>query len=1236
MQWNVNQEKAIIKKDNNILVSAAAGSGKTAVLVERIIRRILDTNDPLDLERVLVVTFTEAAAAEMRQRIGREIQKKLDDEPENRYLRQQLHLLNKAAISTIHSFCLEVVRKYFYRLDLDPGFRVADANEVELIRLQIMDRLFEDKYAVMDREFLRLTEAYGGTGGKKLKDLIFALFDYARSQAYPQRWLEQLVEAFSLDSVSLDDFVWVRELKQDIALRMEEAKWCYDRALSFTEMPGGPYQYADIFSGEREKVELLLAELAGLPWEELWSRFQGFDFQKLKPARDVDEHLKQKAKTLRDRAKDIIQKKIRDKYFSRVPESHLDDLKLIYPLVKTLVSLTKEFGARFAEVKREKSILDFADLEQFCFRLLVDDEGKPTDIATKLRLRFEEVLVDEYQDVNVIQNAILEAVARQRGGGYMFMVGDVKQSIYRFRLAEPGLFMDKEQQFNEDAAAGELIQLNTNYRSRRHLIDGVNYIFRQLMDRRVGDIDYGTENDAANHFLKYGDLYPETPETGTDGESGFSCRGIELHVLQRETETESGVELADDFAGLDALEKEALVMAKKIKQLVAGDEEGEPAVVWDGDAGSYRPVTYRDIVVLLRSTRHRVNRIAQIFQKFDIPVYADVTSGYFSAVEVETMLALLNIIDNPQQDIPLAAVLRSPIVGLKGRDLAKIRCVNKYDNLYCALTDAAQDTGLGELQVKTKKFLERLERWRTLSRREPLSSLIWDIYRETGFLEYCGGLPRGEQRQANLRALYDRARQFDRFVFQGLFRFLHYVRRLRESAGDLGAARALGENEDVVRIMSIHKSKGLEFPVVFLADMGKKFNMQDTGGDLLFHQHLGIGLNVVDSALRLRYPTLAQMAVKSRLERENLAEEMRVLYVGLTRAREQLILVGSVNGLEKWRENLGTLTGGRDILLPSFYRARVKTYLDWVCGSVVRHKHGRPLYNANLPKEEIMDHPSKWSVQIWTAEDLIELDKRQKKDESKWEQWHKIIAGELSDRELTVGREIENRLTWRYPARSMVDKAAKVSVSELKRKQLPAGEEEPGISFFPATMGKKPRFIERQRLSAAERGTAVHLVMQHLHLDQPVNRLTVQGQVDAMVARELLTPEQADAVPVEKIVAFFHTRVGRQMLEIPRRVYREQPFSLGIPAGELYPELADGLREEKVLVQGVIDCFLKGDTGLILIDFKTDQVAGTAEKIKDKYRRQISLYSRALAALYKQPVVQSYLYFFATEELISF
>ncbi|GAW91170.1 helicase-exonuclease AddAB subunit AddA [Calderihabitans maritimus] len=1249
--WTEPQWEAIVTRGTNLLVSAAAGAGKTAVLVERIIHLITGP-DPVEINRLLVVTFTEAAAAEMRQRIGKALEEALERDPDNAYLRRQRALLNQASISTIHSFCLEVIRRYYYRLDLDPAFRVADENEAALLRLETVDDLFEELYASRDEEFLTLVEHYGGNrNDENLKNIVLDLYQFTCAQPWPWEKLREAVAAFKVEEATpMENLPWTGAVLEYIAMELERMEFLLRQALELCSYPGGPEAYRENLEQDLQMVGRLAAYCREGSWEQLRSNWLGISFSKLKRIKkeEVDEALADKVKSLRQTVKDKL-KELGDTYFQREPEALLQDINRLGPLMEGLVNLVYRFSQAYSRSKQARGLLDFADLEHYCLKLLLDPEAGPGElvaspIARELQEQYEEVLVDEYQDVNAVQDAILNLVSRQDGNrSNLFMVGDVKQSIYRFRLAEPGMFLRKYRDYSDsEQQAGRRIDLNANFRSRREIVDGVNFLFRQILTPRVGEMAY----DSAAELVCMAD-YPEV----TEENCAPSVAGpVELHLVARENETESSytedynetVEGEEEYSSreLEALEREAHVIARRIKEMVQGTPEkpGPAFSVWDKAEKKYRPLKYRDIVILLRSTRHRANVFLEALSQWGIPAYADLGTGYFSSPEVETVMSLLRIIDNPRQDIHLAAVLRSPLFGFTAEELARIRLYDRRGDFYAAVLAAARDSGSEPLRSKLRDFLAKLERWRTTARRSPLGELIWQIYRETGYPDFAGGLPGGAQRRANLLALYERARQFDSFARQGLFRFLRFVERLRRSEGDLGTARALGENEDVVRIMSIHKSKGLEFPVVFVADLGRQFNWRDLQGDLLFHPGLGLGPKVVDPQAGIKYPSLAYLAVRERCRLESLAEELRILYVALTRARERLVLVGSARELEKCCRQWCGMVSRLEWPLPDGYLAAARTYLDWICSAVARHSCASPLRNlAGVGEKgwgEVSDDPSRWKVEIWGLSEGKKVSVPVAASPEGSPVWDKIIRQEpLSLPERPFREEVHRRLNWRYPYRIIVTRPAKLSVSELKRRfdYQDADREAVFLAYRPQ-LAERPRFLQQStELTGAEKGLAFHLVMQHLDLSRPLDEEEIKRQVEAMVFREILTEEQARAVRVEDVVTFFQHPLGTRIQQSYRSLRREVPFSLGLPAREVYPDLPPEVAgEDRVLVQGIIDCFLEEEDGFLLLDFKTDRFGSRKlPEAVERYRVQINLYARALQAIYRKPVKEAYIYFVA-------
>jgi len=1267
-RWTKEQLAAVNSRGRNLLVAAAAGAGKTSVLVERIIRRITDPEAPVDVDRLLVVTFTNAAASEMRERIGKAINRELERYPNSKHLQRQVALLGGASISTMHSFCLDLLRQYFYLTDLDPAFRVADATEAALLQTEALEELFERCYADETRQlFHRLVDAYGGARDDTLlQELVLKAYNLACSTFDPDGWLSKLALNFpepgdtSFKRDYFDQLPWARILKEAVALTLEGASTDIEQALQLCRRPGGPRPYLDNLAEDLQAITDILKECAaGASWSRLHRAIHQVSFRKLAACRkDVaDPVLVEQVKLLRDGVKKKIAT-LQKEYFSRTPEQLCEDLAKVAPLVGAMAELVSEFGATYRQKKAARGVLDFNDLEHYCLRILSQPGSKfslPSQVALELRRRYEEVLVDEYQDINEVQEGILNLVSRQgEDEPNLFMVGDVKQSIYRFRLAEPGLFLSKYQNYPVLPGGREQrIDLSRNFRSRRGIVDAVNFVFRQLMTPGVGEMAYD-----ANAELVYGAGYPDRQGT-TPGNA--QDEAVEVFLIESskagEADADEPSEIGDEGTEQEveeekvSLQLEASLVADRIRELVEGDAAGNPGMqIYERATGSYRPLAYRDVVVLLRATSGAANIFVEEFKLKGIPVYSELATGYFEATEVETILSLLHIIDNPRQDVPLAAVLRSPIVGLTAADLARIRLASRRGDYYDAVVTASRE-GQDELAAKLADFLSKLEKWRTAARQGTLSDLIWLIYRDTGYYDFVGGLPGGSQRQANLRALHNRARQYESTTFRGLFLFLRFIERIRQEGQDLGTARILSEKENVVRIMSIHKSKGLEFPVVFLAGLNRKFNLSDLAKDMLFHKELGVGPQLVDTALRVSYPTPAKLAIKHKLRMENLAEEMRILYVAMTRAREKLVLVGSTRNLAQSVRKWCTQVGLGDGALSDSYLSEVKSPLDWLAAALARHRDGASLRELGLcdesPHPALANDPSCWK---------IFLNPNVKSETVEKSDYPEILVRVKRLEPLAPGPQadlVKARLDWTYPLAEFLGRAAKVSVTELKRRFELIEEKEAGFSLDRSLpVGVRPLFMqERHGLSAAEAGTALHLVMQHLNWQGALDAVSISAYINKMVEMELLSEEQAAAVPVAKIAAFFASPLGVRALR-GRKLLRELPFTLALPARELYS--FDGInfdgintssgqletvtgREDGadsravVIVQGVIDCLIDEGDGWLLIDYKTDQVApGEDDEIAKRYRIQMSIYARAVESILGGKVKEKYLYLFRT------
>jgi ATP-dependent helicase/nuclease subunit A len=1215
--WTEAQLTALEARNQNLLVAAGAGSGKTAVLAERIIRLICDPVRPVDVDRLLVVTFTKAAAGEMRKRVAEALSRAFNRHPKSTQLERQLQLLPQAQITTLHSFCGEVLRRYYYLLDLDPGFRVADETEATILRQETLAELFEEHYRNIDNdpEFRFLVEGYGGERDDlKLQNLVLQLHLFARSNPWPQDWLRRAA-GLEITGAGLDgeDQLAVA-LRNLVHARLQSLLSALRSALRLAAAPGGPGAYVRALQDEVTAAEELLACAAGSAsggWPDLRARILAFDFTSRLPSAGsaVDQSLKDLCTQFRKRAKKHLND-LREKFFSRAPAELLGELAALRPAMRRLSELAIAFEEAYIKAKLARNLVDFSDLEHYCLQVLLAAEATPekpvpSAVAAEFREHFAEVLVDEYQDINAVQETILQLVSRPDDREpNRFMVGDVKQSIYRFRLTEPKLFLEKHREYPlEEGARARRIDLAHNFRSNEGIIHAVNFVFRRIMTPAVGELEY----DSAAELIcgRKSTLPTVLPEP------------VEVHLLERRPEAAN-----PDEIDLDATQREARLIAGMIRRLV--DE--------DRLAGIDRALSYRDIVVLMRAPTGKANTYLDEFRRLNIPAYAKTGTGYFQATEVETILSLLKVIDNPHQDIPLAAVLRSPLVGLRAADLADIRLSVPGGDFYRSVTAAAG--GEGWVRERLADFLARLEHWRSRARRGSPADLIWSIYRETGYYDYAGAMPGGAGRQANLRALHDRARQYEATAWRGLFRFLRFIELLREGGQDLGPAPALAETEDVVRIMSIHQSKGLEFPVVILAGLGRQFHMPDLKQDVLFHKDLGLAPRYVDPEAGVNYPTVAWYALRERLRLEALSEEMRILYVAMTRARDKLILVGSVGGLEQsvfgWQH---VSSGAVDQHLPVSALAEANSYLDWLVPALMPHPDAESLRReagcAHPAAEARSGDPSNWELQLYKFEATAgRMVTAQPTADERSE-----CLRRLEPVPTTGGMDeaVDKILSWEYPYPLSATLPAKVTVTEVKRR-FDSNTDEAGIPapYYRLVSGQ-PGFLQAPRsLSGAAYGAAMHLVLQHLELEGALSIDGIREQIAGMRHRELLTAAEAEAVDAQAIAAFFAGPLGGRLVRA-RWVRRELPFYLNVLAHEIYPELKDQSIIEQVVVQGVIDCLFAESGGLVLVDYKTDRVVpGREGELVVRYRGQINLYSRAVESILGAKVVERYLHLFAT------
>ena len=1263
VSWTTEQQQVIDLRNRNILVSAAAGSGKTAVLVERIVKIITDKNHPVDIDHLLIVTFTNAAAAEMRERIGNAIEKALDEQPGNEHLLRQLTLIHNAQITTIDSFCLYVVRNHFHEINLEPNFRIGDEGELKLLREDVLGRVLEQNYEEPSEAFSDFVEGYAsGRTDAALNEMILQLYEFSRSYPWPEKWLDSFVGIYRIENrEELDRAEWLAPLTQNIRFVLKDCEQLLKQALAITQQDDGPDMYEKAVQSDLEKYEGL-SRLTSFC--ELSGALSDIKYDRLASSRgfEGDPDKLELVKSLREQAKDVV-KKLCKQYFFCSPEMMIEQLERTEPMLEEVVRLTKQFADEFAAAKRRKNLVDFHDVEHFALQILVDEETeKAKKTAEEFRDTFEEIMIDEYQDSNEVQETLLRSISREeRGENNIFMVGDVKQSIYRFRLARPELFMKKYDSYSLEESTTQRIDLHKNFRSREEVLTCTNDIFYKIMARSLGNVEYDAE--AA---LYPGASYP-----------------VSADFIPEILLADSNDELLEDTELTDKKTLEAKIVAEEIKHLM----KTQP--VTDKAAGTLRAARYSDIVILLRSLSGWADSLVEVLNENGIPAHTVSSTGYFSTVEVQTVLSMLRLLDNPRQDIPMAAVLRSPMAGLTDEELAVLRLedgsvpfheavLELAEGLYeedgqKEISDSEADSEAGQKQGrnadgkkeddiettahrKLLKFYKKYRQLRQLVPDTPIHELIEIILRETGYGHYVAAMPAGNRRTANLNMLLEKAAAYEKTSYKGLFHFVRYIDELQKYDVDFGEADMVGENEDVVRIMSIHKSKGLEFPIVIVSGMGKNFNKQDTRSKMVLHPELGIGLDYMDGKKRIKSPTIAKKAIAKQIDLENLGEELRVLYVALTRAKEKLILTGTLKDaaekLEFYRQQ-ANLSKAADRPLSYLTREGASGYLDWI-----------------LPA--VLSYGDKYPIRIVEAAELVlnEVENQLEQNEDLTERIEEI---EAADTQL-VG-QLKQRFSQRYPYQVDVLRKNKYSVSELKhramRERFEAEQEETVPAFLEEPVTPTiPLFIQREESVEQEtpnrgalRGTAVHRVMECYDF---ASEKSVHEQMEAMEKEEKITADMRALVKEQTVADFVSSETGKRMALAQRggALYREKPFVMGFTEEELenygfgadsntdsceniYEKTdSDQEKEEQkkvrheedlTLIQGIIDVFWIEKDGIVLLDYKTDRVQQAKELI-DRYATQLKLYADALERVFgarKLKVKEILIYSFSLEQLIT-
>ena len=1271
VSWTTEQQQVIDLRNRNILVSAAAGSGKTAVLVERIVKIITDKNHPVDIDHLLIVTFTNAAAAEMRERIGNAIEKALDEQPGDEHLLRQLTLIHNAQITTIDSFCLYVVRNHFHEIDLEPNFRIGDEGELKLLREDVLGKVLEQNYEEPSEAFSDFVEGYAsGRTDAALNEMILQLYEFSRSYPWPEKWLDSFVGIYRIENrEELDRAEWLAPLTQNIRFVLKDCEQLLKQALAVTQQDDGPDMYEKAVRSDLEKYESL-SKLTSFC--ELSGALSDIKYDRLASSRgfEGDPDKLDLVKSLREQAKDVV-KKLCKQYFFCSPEMMIEQLERTEPMLEEVVRLTKQFAEEFAAAKRRKNLVDFHDVEHFALQILVDEETeKAKKTAEEFRDTFEEIMIDEYQDSNEVQETLLRSISREeRGENNIFMVGDVKQSIYRFRLARPELFMKKYDSYSLEESTTQRIDLHKNFRSREEVLTCTNDIFYKIMARSLGNVEYDAE--AA---LYPGASYPVsadfTPEILLAG---------------------SNDELLEDTELSDKKTLEAKIVAEEIRHLM----KTQP--VTDKATGELRMARYSDIVILLRSLSGWADSLVEVLNGNGIPAHTVSSTGYFSTVEVQTVLSMLRLLDNPRQDIPMAAVLRSPMAGLTDEELAVLRLEDGSVPFHEAVLELAEglyeEDGQKEISnpeadqkqgknadekpenhiesTAHRKLLEFYKKYRQLRQLvpdTPIHGLIEIILCETGYGHYVAAMPAGNRRTANLNMLLEKAAAYEKTSYKGLFHFVRYIDELQKYDVDFGEADMVGENEDVVRIMSIHKSKGLEFPIVIVSGMGKNFNKQDTRSKMVLHPELGIGLDYMDGKKRIKSPTIAKKAIAKQIDLENLGEELRVLYVALTRAKEKLILTGTLKDapekLEFFRQQAALYAHSSDTTaIPYLTRESAAGYLDWI-----------------LPA--VLSYGDKYPVRIVEAAELV-LDEVENQLEQNENLTERIGEIEAADTQL-VG-QLKQRFSQRYPYQTDILRKNKYSVSELKHRAMrekfeaeqeetiPAFLEEPVTPTIPLFIQRQEKITPDQNVSGqgvqvnrgALRGTAVHRVMECYDF---TSEKSVQEQMDAMEKEEKITADMRTLVKERIVADFVSSETGKRMALAQRMgaLYREKPFVMGFTEEELerygfgagaqmieneaqtenaqQEIMSENVSQENhmheedlTLIQGIIDVFWIEDDGITVLDYKTDRV-DTAQELIDRYATQLKLYADALERVFatrKLKVKEILIYSFRLEKLIS-
>lgn len=1247
--WTKEQQSVIDLRNRNLLISAAAGSGKTAVLVERIIKMVTDTKNPVDIDKLCVVTFTNAAAAEMKERILLALNNALDEDSDNEHLKKQISLVHTAKITTIDSFCLDIVRNNFNSIDIDPSFRIADPDEVGLVKADVMENMLEDYYEEGKPEFIDFVETYSsGNKVSGLEDIIDNLYTFSTSHPWPKIWLNKCRELYEIkNDEEFENTAFARDIKTSVKSILKDARRMLNTALRISREAMGPLPYEETLLSDIDNIDILekaktVAELSDI--------FSQLSFGKLKRvvtknSNVYDEYLKDRAKTLRDSAKALVES-IRSDYFAQPLSTSIEDIKNSASAVNMLIDLVLDFTDRFEKKKKEKNIADFADIEHMALNVLIQhkndnkntEEFTYTAVADEMSKNFSEILIDEYQDSNLVQDYIMKSISRERFDmpNNIFMVGDVKQSIYKFRLARPELFMEKYDTYTDTESDNQKIELRKNFRSRSNVLSSINYIFYKIMKNEVGSVDY-TESVA----LYTGASYPEFEDKewaktkilllDTDEEILNNDDNSEIKVKLNKKEdadiTENGSDNEDEE--LTKAEKEARLVANEIIAMMSGKIKAQ---VTDKVTGELRDVRYSDIVILLRSQRGYAETFVKVLTDAGIPAFSEQKSGYFDAIEVATILNFIRIIDNPVQDIPLTAVMKSQIIGITVNELAIMRTECKDGNMYNCMMWYKDNGKNKDIKRKLNKLANYINEYSKRAIYTDIHILIKEIMVETGYYNYVTAMPSGIKRKGNLDMLVEKAKAYESTSFRGLFNFVRYIEQLKKYNVDYGEASESGESDNIVRLMTIHKSKGLEFPVVFLSGCGKQFNSSDTRGSLVIHPDLGIGTDYIDYEERVKTATLYKKAIASRLKEEVLGEELRVLYVALTRAREKLYITGCVKGMAKTLKGWCESAQENPDRLSYTTLIKAKNYLDFIMPAVLTDKNIKPTVRAFGIEEELevrygdeeANSDAEFAIEYYTIQDLI----RNTVDKEVSDMAIRDVIEEYGNDKSMLYDKINDRLNYVYHDIIATKIHSKMSVSEIKKIGQNVDEEESEFMFLGEEELMMPEFLApKEEIKATTRGTAYHKFLELLDYERCKNTDMIKEMAIEFATSGKMPQEYVEMINPFDILYFVKSDIGQRMKAAYERgtLVREQQFVMSVPYSEIEKEYNG---DEEILVQGIIDAYFVEDGRIVIVDYKTDR-AKDAKELIDRYQVQLDFYEKAVNKTSENKVKEKVIYAFA-------